>query len=344
LTYVLIGASGHLGGTLISLLLAAGNPIRAFDFKFPKEKIESPLLRYYLGDVTKPETLKETFSGLEPHSFCVIHLAALINIQANRPNPAMLSVNVEGVKNVFREFEEKRGARFIYVSSVDAFLQTRSLVNEASPLVSDFEHAAGYPATKAMATDFIKEKIQSGADAVVVYPAGIIGPGDDGHNHLVQLLRDYLLGKIPGVVPQGYDIVDVRDVAQAMITLAEGEKKGDSFILSGHEISLKNFLLLAKKWNGGKGRHVAVFPFFLAYLGLPFIKLSAKITHTRPLYTRFAISVIRHANSFDRTAAKKAFDYNPRSLEESVKDTLDYLREKTGLPPKRKSLLSGRFC
>ena len=140
LTYVLIGASGHLGGTLISLLLAAGNPIRAFDFKFPKEKIESPLLHYYLGDVTKPETLTETFSGLEPHSFCVIHLAALISIQANRANPAMLSVNVEGVKNVFHEFEEKQGARFIYVSSVDAFLQTRSLVNEASPLVSDFEH------------------------------------------------------------------------------------------------------------------------------------------------------------------------------------------------------------
>lgn len=327
-TYILIGAAGHLGGTLISLLTQSGYDVRALDFALPKEKSESPQIRYYLGDVTKPESLKEAFEGLAPHSFCVIHLAALINIQANRPTPAMLKVNVDGVKNVFALFEEKQGARFIYVSSVDAFLQTRSLVNESSPLVSDYAHAAGYPSTKAMATQFIKDKIKDGADAVVVYPAGIIGPGDDGHNHLVQLLRDYVLGKIPGVVPSGYDVVDVRDVASAIVTLSRGERRGDSFILSGHQISLKNFLLLAKKWNGGKGHHVAVFPFFLAYLGLPFIHLSAKITHTRPLYTRFAISVIRHANSFDRSAAKKAFDYSPRGVEESVNDTLSYLREK----------------
>jgi dihydroflavonol-4-reductase len=324
-TYILIGALGHLGKTIISQLSGTGVAIRAFDFALPKLPSSDPRLTYYQGDVTKPETLEPVFQGLEPHRFCVIHLAAIIDIQARRATPKLISVNVEGVKNAFACFERYQGKRFIYVSSVDAFLQTHSEIDETAPLAPS--DGAGYPATKADATRFIKEKQQAGADAIVVYPSGIIGPGDDGHNHLVQLLRDYVQGKLPGVIPSGYDVVDVRDVASAIITLSWGDSKGDSFLLSGQQIGLKELLLLAKAWNGGKGRSIVVFPFFLAYVGLPFVHLHCKIHRKRPLYTAFAISVVKHANSFKRDKATQAFGYSPRPIKESVDATLSYLRE-----------------
>jgi dihydroflavonol-4-reductase len=323
-TYLLIGAFGHLGMSLITLLLDQGCPVRAFDFRKKEDIPANPFLTCYEGDVTKPETLEPLFSGLVAGSFIVVHLAAIIDIGAMHPTAAMNNVNVNGVKNTFRLFQEKKGFRFIYVSSVDAFLQTQSLCDENSPFVEG-DKGAGYPLSKAEATRFVLAKRKAGVDAIVVYPSGIIGPYDDGHNHLIQLLRDYLFNKMPGVIPGGYDVVDVRDVAYGIYSLSSGPSRGDSFILSGHQISLKGLLLLAKAWNHGVGKKVPVYPYWVAYLGLPFVALHCKLFHKRPLYTAFSISVVKHANSFSHAKATHAFGYDPRPLERSVNDSLDYL-------------------
>ena len=49
-----------------------------------------------------------------------------------------------------------------------------------------------------------------GLSAVVVHPSG--GPYDDGRNHLVQMVRDFIEGKLPACVKGGYDLMDVRDM------------------------------------------------------------------------------------------------------------------------------------
>lgn len=327
LTYLLVGAFGHLGASLINLLLDRGCRVRAFDFRKNDIIPANPLLTCYEGDVRKPESLQPLFAGLEAGSFVVVHLAAIIDIGAREPTPALLGVNVDGVKNCFHLFEEHRGFRFIYVSSVDAFLPTRHLIDETAPLVEDHK-GAGYPISKALATRFVLAKQKEGFDAVVVYPSGLIGPYDDGHNHLIQLLRDYLDGRIPGVVKGGYDVVDVRDVAQGIYQLSQGPSQGDSFFLTGHPISLKDLLLLAKKWNHGLGKKVLIYPYWFAYLGLPAVRFHCRIHHQRPLYTDFSINIIRNANAFNHLKAQRAFGYNPRPVDLSVFDSLDYLAER----------------
>ena len=334
LTYLLVGAFGHLGISLITLLLNQGCQVRAFDTRKNEDIPADPLLTCYEGDVTKPETLNLLFADLSPGSFVVVYLAAVIDINAMHPTEKMNAVNVNGMENAFQLFEERKGFRFLYVSSVDAFLQTQSLTDENSPLVEG-KKAAGYPASKAEATRFILAKRKAGADAIVVYPSGIIGPYDNGHNHLIQLLRDYLLGKMPGVIPGGYDVVDVRDVAHGIYILSLGASRGDSFILSGHQITLKGLLMLAKSWNQNQGKRVPVYPYWVAYLGLPFIALHCKIFHKRPLYTAFAIGIVKHANTFSHAKATHAFGYEPRPVEESVKDSLDYLKAKNLLEKKK---------
>jgi dihydroflavonol-4-reductase len=328
ITIILIGAFGHVGKTLMPLLLAQGYAVRAFDFRLSEEHSTNPMLSYYRGDVSKPETMASLFKGLEPHRFIVVHLAALIDIEAKKPTPAMEAVNVQGVKNTFELFAKYKGSRFLYVSSVDAFRQTHSLINEDAPLVEDKDHAAGYPTTKADATRYIKDKQAEGYDAVIVYPSGIIGPNDEGHNHLIQLLRDYLLDKLPGIIPSGYDVVDVRDLSNAIVALLSKKTLRDSYLLSGHQVSLKTLLLWAKEWNHGEGKKIVVFPYWVAFLGLPFVKIYCKIHHKKPLYTTFAINVVKHANTFNRSRAGLDLNYAPRDPKKSVFDSLDYLRLK----------------
>ena len=74
----------------------------------------------------------------------------------------------------------------------------------------------GYARTKAEATQAVLAAVQGGLDAVIVQPSGIIGPYDHSGNHLVQLVTDYLGGRIPVCVKGGYDLVDVRDVAYGL--------------------------------------------------------------------------------------------------------------------------------
>ena len=54
-----------------------------------------------------------------------------------------------------------------------------------------------------------------------------------GNNHLVQMVRDYMRGRITACVKGGYDFVDVRDVAQGCLLAAEKGRTGRCYILSG---------------------------------------------------------------------------------------------------------------
>ena len=75
LTYLLVGAFGHLGISLITLLLNQGCQVRAFDARKNEDIPANPLLTCYEGDVTKPETLTPLFADLSPGSFVVVYLA-----------------------------------------------------------------------------------------------------------------------------------------------------------------------------------------------------------------------------------------------------------------------------
>jgi dihydroflavonol-4-reductase len=327
--YIVTGADGHLGTALILELEKQGAFVRALIEPNHPLPANTDKVTYYHGDITNKDSLRPVFDGLKDYKAYVVHCASMIDIQSWSVTDRLKKINVDGTKNMFELFEEYKCARFLYVSSVDAFKAEKKLVNEDSPLVSDYEHSGGYAATKSLATQYIKEQQEAGKDAVIVYPSAIMGPNDLGRNHIVQMVKDYMNKKIPGVIPGGYDIVDVRDVAKGILAALYLAPKGleASYILCGHESSLKDILEMTKKMNGGKGKKVLVFPMWLAHLGLPFVALHCKIHHMRPLYTKFALHVVSCANTFTSAKAEKEIGYSKIPLEETIKDTIEFLKE-----------------
>ena len=89
-----------------------------------------------------------------------------------------------------------------------------------------------YAKTKAEATQAVLEAVKQGLNAVVVHPSGIIGPYDNGNNHIVKLAKDYISGKLLAGVIGGYDFVDVRDVAKGCIAAVDKGEVGECYILS----------------------------------------------------------------------------------------------------------------
>jgi len=64
------------------------------------------------------------------------------------------------------------------------------------------------------------------------------------------VIHDAATAKPTLYVDGAYDFVDVRDVADGLISAAENEKRGESYILSGQKISVRYLLETVREITG----------------------------------------------------------------------------------------------
>lgn len=62
-----------------------------------------------------------------------------------------------------------------------------------------------YAKSKAAANKKVLLAAEKGLDAGIVYPSGIIGPGDRGMGSMTVMLRSFLRGRLPAGVCGGYE-------------------------------------------------------------------------------------------------------------------------------------------
>jgi dihydroflavonol-4-reductase len=321
--YVVTGAAGHLGGTLVRMLTESGKHVRAFIM--PQEKGEdNGLVRYFRGDVRQPDTMRPLFEDVGEQKIIFIHAAGIVDI-SDEVSKLMYDVNVGGTKNVIRLCGEYGVKRLVYVSSVHAIPESGhfGVITETNSFSPD-KVIGGYAKTKAEATAAVLEAAENGLDAVVVHPSGILGPYDSGGNHLVQLVRDFIHGKLPACVRGGYDFVDVRDVAQGCLSAAENGRAGRCYILSNRHYDISEMLDMVRSFVGG--RHVPALPKWVAEACVPFIDAAAKLKHARPLFTRYSLYTLGSNDRFSHDRATLELGYRPRDLLATLYDTVMWLR------------------
>ena len=316
--YIVTGAGGHLGSTLLRCLQNTEAEVYALLLYQEQPVIEAENILYFYGDVCKPETLEPLFAEKAADEVIVIHTAGVISISGNIPS-AVYEVNVNGTKNLIRASLNHHVDRFVYVSSVHAIPESPSGREITETDHFSPEHViGGYAKTKAEATQAVLDAAEEGLPAVVVHPSGILGPYDKGRNHLVQLIYDYMDGKLPACVKGGYDFVDVRDVAQGCLLAAAKGKIGRCYILSGAYSSIYDLLSCTGKFCGKKP--IPAMPVFLARLAAPIMEISAKRRGKRPLYTAYSLYTLTSNSNFSKSRAVQELGYHTRPLEETIKD------------------------
>lgn len=164
--------------------------------------------------------------------------------------------------------------RLVYVSSVHAIPEKRWSVQREVHHFSARRSRWRICEDKAEATQLVLDAVSEGLDAVVVHHSGIIGPYDRSGNHLVQMITDYIRGKLPACVRGGYDLVDVRDVAAGCIAAAEKGRTGECYILSNRHYEIREVLGMVREYGGG--RRVPTFPIWMAKAAAPLLEWIAK--------------------------------------------------------------------
>ena len=327
--YIVTGAAGHLGGTIVRLLSAAGAQVRAL--VLPGEA-QRPLrgVTYCVGDVRDADSLRPLFEGLAGADVYAIHAAGIVDI-SGAMSERMREVNVGGTKNMLALCREYGVRRMVYVSSVHALPERMDMgVTREARSFSPDAVEGGYAKTKAEATQAALDAAAQGQDVVVVHPSGIIGPYDDAGNHMVQMLRDYLRGKLPACVRGGYDFVDVRDVAMGCVRAAMQGRSGECYILSNRHYEVRDILRLARASGGG--RLLPVLPMWMARAAAPMLSWFARLRRQRPLYTGYSLYALSSNDRFNHDKATSELNYRPRDLRNTIRDTVRYLRARE---PKR---------
>ncbi len=323
--YIITGATGHLGSTILRLLQNTDCGVCALILPGEQPVVEGENIRYVRGDVCRPETLEALFAPGDARDTAVIHTAGIISI-SRWDDQRMYAVNVEGTRNMLQVSREKTVGRGVYVSSVHAIpeLPVGELMGEVERFCADAVDG-GYAKTKALASQLVLDYAADGLPATVVHPSGIIGPYDDGHNHLVQLVRDYMEGRLGVCVKGGYDFADVRDVARGCLLAAEKGRAGQCYILSGQYLSVRELLTRVGELVGKKPPRMV--PMALARLAAPLIERWARRRGTRPLYTRDSLYVLTSNSSFSCRKAKTELGYCPGSIDDTIRDMVRWLEK-----------------
>ncbi len=161
-----------------------------------------------------------------------------------------------------------------------------------------------------MATQKVLDAAHAGLNACVVHPSGIIGPNDPAIGQTTRTLTQILNGEMPIGMAGSFNMVDVRDLAAGTIAAADKGRKGECYILSNDEVTLKEMCRMLKEDTGCKGCKFYL-PLSFAHLAAKQMEKSAAKKGTKPVLTEFAVYNLERNNAFDCSKAMNELGFAP---------------------------------
>ena len=230
------GASGLLGGNLAAELVAAGHHVVAIRRAGSKvAHLDDLAIDWRDADLASPDALAGAFAGAD----VVFHCAAAVTVKRT-VTPDMTAANVTGTQHVIDACVAARVARLVHTSSVVAVgLSTDGRpCDETAEWNFDREGLLdAYAITKHQA-----EQLVTGAGdrlhAVIVNPTYMFGPRD-ARPSSGKLIVDTVRRRVPGWTPGYNNFVDVRDVVRGMIAAWQRGRRGERYILAGHDLTYR---------------------------------------------------------------------------------------------------------
>ena len=316
------GATGHIGNVLTRLLLGRGERVRTI--VLPNEdcsSIQDLDLEVIEGNILDTSSVQKAMQDVDR----VYHLAGIISILPGK-DEWVHHVNVDGTRNVLMAALMSGVKRFVYTSSIHALANVPHGITIDEDIPFDPEHPAGeYARSKAKATLAVRQAAELGLETVIACPTGVIGPYDYKGSEMGLLLSDCLEEKPQLYVDGAYDFVDVRDVARGLIMAAEKGKVGESYILSGEQITVRNLLESAQKFVGNHLPIIRI-PSRLANFSVRFTPIFYRLAHKKPRFTSYSLEVLQSNSIISHAKATRVLGYWPRPLEESIRDTISWFK------------------
>lgn len=328
------GASGLLGANLAILLLQQGARVRCTRRGTSAVQHLSQFpIEWVSADLDDREGLRAAFSGCD----LVFHCAAAISYR-RQPTPDITRTNVDGTRNVIAALraasEPGKTPRLVHCSSVvtGAISTDGQPVDETQPWnFPDFGVDEAYSITKRQAEEVVRAEVERGLDAVIVNPGYLLGPYDarpSSGRMIIQVIRR----AAPGSPTGGNCFVDVRDVARGMIAAGQRGRRGERYILGGHNLPYRELWALISKVAGTRPLSWAI----PRPLALPVGWLGDVAQVVRGRESDINSVTVRYAYldgyKFSSAKAERELGYHIGPLEPAIADAITWFQAHGMLP------------
>jgi dihydroflavonol-4-reductase len=233
-------------------------------------------------------------------------------------------VNVEGTRNILAAIRQAGVRRLVYTSSIHALRRIEGNYVMDESVSFDPDNSAGiYDRSKATASLEVLAATKQGLDAVIVCPTGVVGPFDFRLSEMGSLILGWMGRGVHFLIDGSFDFVDVRDVARGHILAAEKGRSGETYILSGEQISLVRMHAVVRQVLGNKSPAVRI-PLPLARFAALFTPLYYRLSHKTPQFTTYSITTVTGNSRFSHAKSSRELGYQPRPLADALVDTVKW--------------------
>lgn len=163
-----------------------------------------------------------------------------------------------------------------------------------------------------------------GIELVVVNPAYVLGvpvnrsqPGETS----TRTIGNYLRGRLPGVIDAPMNFVDVEDVAAGHILAAEQGKPGERYILGAENLTWPQLIDRVAELSG------VHYPILALPTGIARVSRIREALGLRGPISAEATNLMGKDWRFSSKKARSELGYQPRPLEETIQNTIDWYRE-----------------
>ncbi len=327
------GASGFVAIHTIIQLLEQGYKVRGTIRSLSKEsEVRETISRFVQAndrleilsaDLEQDAGWDEAMNGVE----YVLHVASPFPLFEPKHEDELIIPAVQGTLRVLRAAHKAKVRRVIQVSSNAAISSGHDGENKVftEDDWTNLDKVGAYPKSKTLAERAAWEFINGAentnkVELATINPPLILGPiPNKNFRTSVELIRTFMLGQVPGVGRIKMGLVDVRDVAAAIIlAMQTPEAAGNRFLCSGGVLWLKEIVEILHKGYAARGYKIPT---------LQFPSFSIRLLALFDKKIRLVTDSLDWDYDLSSEKAKRILKWNPRTNEEAILSMAESLIE-----------------
>lgn len=329
-TVLVTGGSGYIGGWCVASLLQQGYVVRTTVRDLAKEqavrealgKIVDPgnRLSFHAANLTADAGWDEAVAGCD----YVLHVASPLGVSDPKDPDDLIVPAREGAKRAVAAAIKAGVKRVVLTSSVAATSKgVRGDWTSDETVWTDLKapKVSVYAQSKTLAERAAWDLINASdgkTSMATVNPALVLGPvTSHDFSESVQVVERLLSGRVPGLPRLGFNVVDVRDVADLHIrAMTHPHAAGERFIAAANYAWMADLAVLLRERLGAGAAKVPTrkVPDFVIRLAGLFDKDLGSVT-----------SSLGHKHDNSSEKAQRMLGWKPRPLEETVLDCANSL-------------------
>jgi dihydroflavonol-4-reductase len=325
-TVLVTGGSGYIGSWCVIGLLQQGYTVRTTVRSLDRESavraayknIVDPQdrLSFFAAELTADAGWDAAANGCD----YVLHVASPLGIAEPKDPDELIVPAREGAKRAVSAAIKAGVKRVVLTSSVAATSKSgrarESVSDETVWTDPNDRTVSAYARSKTLAEKAAWDLIKSSGGKTTlatVNPALVLGPVlSKDYSGSVQVVERLVSGRVPGIPRLGFNIVDVRDVADLHIrAMTAPNAAGERFIAAANFAWMKDLAALARANLGDAGKKIPTrnVPDFVIRLASLFDKELGSI-----------VPSLGKKHDFSSAKAQAMLGWRPRSLKDTVID------------------------